>query len=153
MATYEIQVGEDRWRVDVPDEVEGDEATLNTFLTQTAASLEKGEGYSLGEEPVEEEGERSFFDKAGDVLKAGGSIASGVVGSAAGGLAMGSRLIENAFRGGFEEEENSGKYFYEDELADAVAHGQAVQNDLTYTPESQGAQDNWRRWEDVRLCY
>ena len=64
MATYEIQVGEDRWRVDVPDEVEGDEAALNTFLTQTAASLEKGEGHSLGEEPVEEDKSEMSTGKA-----------------------------------------------------------------------------------------
>jgi hypothetical protein len=144
MATYEIQVGEDRWRVDVPDEVDSDPALLNTFLEQTAAELSRGQGSDDFERPDE----RSFMDKAGDILKTGGAIASGALASAAGGLATGTRLVENAFRDGFEEGENSGKFFWEDELADAVSHGQAVQSDLTYTPESQGARDNLQAISD-----
>ena len=144
MATYEIQVGDERWQVDVPEDVETDDALLSTFLDQAAAELRSGSTSEAPERPDE----RSFFDKAGDFLKAGGAIASSVAGSAAGGLATGKRLVENAFRDGFEEEENSGKFFWEDELADAVAHGQAVQDDLTYTPESQGAQDNLQALSD-----
>lgn len=144
MATYEIEVGEDRWQIDVPDEVDSDPALLNTFLEQTAAELSRGQGSDDFERPDE----RSFMDKAGDILKTGGAIASGVFGTAAGGLATGTRLVENAFRDGFEEGENSGKFFWEDELADAVAHGQAVQDDLTYTPESQGARDNLQAISD-----
>jgi hypothetical protein len=144
MATYEIEVGEDRWQIDVPDEVDSDPALLNTFLEQATAELSREQGSDDFERPDE----RSFMDKAGDILKTGGAIASGALASAAGGLATGTRLVENAFRDGFEEGENSGKFFWEDELADAVSHGQAVQSDLTYTPESQGARDNLQAISD-----
>ena len=138
MATYEIQVGEDRWQIDVPEDVEKDPALLNTFLDQTAAEL----GSGTKSEEVEVPDDRSFWDKAGDAIKTAGAIGSGAIASAAGGLATGTRFIENTFRDGFEEEESGGTFWWEDELADAVAHGQAVQDDLTYRPESQGAKDN-----------
>ena len=138
MATYEIQVGEDRWQIDVPEDVEKDPALLNTFLDQTAAELSSGANSEGAEAPDD----RSFWDKAGDVIKTAGAIGSGAIASAAGGLATGTRFIENTFRDGFEEEESGGTFWWEDELADAVAHGQAVQDDLTYRPESQGAKDN-----------
>ena len=138
MATYEIQVGEDRWQIDVPEDVEKDPALLNTFLDQTAAELSSGANSEGAEAPDD----RSFWDKAGDVIKTAGAIGSGAIATAAGGLATGTRFIENTFRDGFEEEESGGTFWWEDELADAVAHGQAVQEDLTYRPESQGAKDN-----------
>lgn len=138
MATYEIQVGEDRWQIDVPEDVEKDPALLSTFLDQTAAELSSG----TKSEEVEAPDNRSFWDKAGDAIKTAGAIGSGALASAAGGLATGKRFIGNTFRDGFEEEESGGTFWWEDELADAVAHGQAVQEDLTYRPESQGAKDN-----------
>ena len=138
MATYEIQVDGDRWQVDVPDDVEKDQALLATFLDQTAAELRS----QTKPEEVEAPDERGFWDKASDALKTAGAIGSSVAASAAGGLATGTRFIENTFRDGFEEEESGGTFWWEDELSDAVAHGQAVQEDLTYRPESQGAKDN-----------
>ena len=112
--------------------------SLNTFLDQTAAELSSG----TKSEEFEVPDDRSFWDKAGDAIKTAGAIGSGAIASAAGGLATGTRFIENTFRDGFEEEESGGTFWWEDELADAVAHGQAVQDDLTYEPESQGAKDN-----------
>ena len=47
MATYEIQVGEDRWRVDVPDEVEADDDWTRTVpripMQSAAIGLEAAE--------------------------------------------------------------------------------------------------------------
>ena len=151
MAKVKVTIDGRRYGIEVPDEIVGDKALLETYIDQAGAEIQKAESpteHSRKSEDTEDPDDRSFFDKAGDFLKAGGAIASSVAGSAAGGLATGTRLVENAFRGGFEEGENSGKYFWEDELADAVAHGQAVQDDLTYTPESQGAQDNLQALSD-----
>ena len=151
MAKVKVTIDGRRYGIEVPDEIVGDKALLETYIDPAGAEIQKAESpteHSRKSEDTEDPDGRSFFDKAGDFLKAGGAIASSVAGSAAGGLATGTRLVENAFRDGFEEEENSGKYFWEDELADAVAHGQAVQDDLTYTPESQGAQDNLQALSD-----
>ena len=151
MAKVKVTIDGRRYGIQVPDEIVGDKALLEAYIDQAGAEIQKAESpteHSRKSEDTEDPDGRSFFDKAGDFLKAGGAIASSVAGSAAGGLATGTRLVENAFRDGFEEEENSGKYFWEDELADAVAHGQAVQDDLTYTPESQGAQDNLQALSD-----
>ena len=151
MAKVKVTIDGRRYKITVPDDIVDDRALLETYIDQAAAEIQKAESptehkRSLGD--VEEPEERSFFDKAGDALKTAGAIASGIGASAAGGLAMGSRFIENTFRDGFEEGENSGKFWWEDELADAVSHGRAVQDDLTYTPESQGARDNLQAISD-----
>ena len=138
MATYEIEVGEDRWQIDVPEDVEKDPALLSTFLDQTAAEISSG----TKSEGFEAPDDRSVWDKAGDAIKTAGAIGWSPFAGAVGGLATGTRFIENTFRGGFEEEESGGTFWWEDELAAAVSHGQAVQEYLTYRPESQGAKDN-----------
>ena len=151
MAKVKVTIDGRRYGIEVPDEIVGDKALLETYIDQAGAEIQKAESpteRSRKDEDAEAPDGRSFIDKAGDILKTGGAIASGALASAAGGLATGTRLVENAFRDGFEEGDNSGKFFWEDELADAVAHGKAVQGDLTYTPESQGARDNLQAISD-----
>jgi hypothetical protein len=179
MAKVKVTIDGRRYGIEVPDDIVGDKALLETYIDQAASEIQKAESptehkRSLGE--AEEPDDRSFFDKAGDALKTAGAIASGTFASSAGGLATGKRLIESALDSDFEgigaptlpaaagmlgsrlamlasgragvQEEGSGKFFWEDELADAVARGQAVQDRLTYTPESQGARDNLQAISD-----
>ena len=151
MAKVKVTIDGRRYGIEVPDEIVGEKALLETYIDQAAAEIQKAESpteHSRKPEDTEDPDGRSFFEKAGDLLKTGGAIASGTIGTAAGGYATAYKLVENAFRDGFEEEENSGKFFWEDELADAVAYGQSVQDDLTYTPESQGARDNLQAISD-----